>query len=95
MAEGDLIASQFLRNIEEGLTAIPGAEEAGIGVIPFFRHAGIPRFAYFHIPHDKRNTGLGAERLEVTEVRVVIALFDTHMERCDLKTGFVDLRACA
>lgn len=30
MAEGDLIASQFLRNVEKGFAAVPGTEKTGV-----------------------------------------------------------------
>ena len=84
--ERNLIAAEFLRHIEERLAAIPAAEETRIGDLR------LRNFSYFCIPDDERHFGFGAERFEVREVGVVVALFDAHMQGGDGEPGLVNLR---
>ena len=45
MAEGDLVAAEFLGEIEEQLAAVPGAEKAGLLLASFELCARLCRFA--------------------------------------------------
>ena len=96
MAEGDLVAAEFLSEVEEQLAAVPGAEEAGLFllaqpgggslIILITRNLDLEACS----PDVEPDAERVAEGLEIAGVRLVADVLHPHVQGLDGEAGMLD-----
>jgi hypothetical protein len=102
MAECDLVAAEFLSDVEEFLASHPGAEETGLlllaeTLMTFWVDEMFEILWIFQIEARRSYVELHAqivtELLQITRICLVMDILHPHMQRFDLESWVINLCA--